>query len=145
MISFLLMTASGIKAQIKTGFILTQPQNVTECEGAPRTVSYEVKVARNIYGYLYQWYFLPYKGRDWLPVSDIDKSIVDTERILTLEFNKISPLGPLTTNWNRMQFKVVVKENIKLGDSEVSDPAFLYVNTIPNVTKNPASADKIVG
>jgi photosystem II stability/assembly factor-like uncharacterized protein len=136
------------QAQIKPplgGFILTHPENVTQCEGVPRTVSYGVTVARNTYGYLYQWLYLPYKGRDWLPVSDIDKSIIDTERILTLEFSKVSPLGALTTDWNRMQFKVLVTENIKGGATEESNPAFLYVNTRAKVTKHPASAEKNVG
>ncbi len=145
---FMFMIAVGSRAQIlppRGGLIVTQPVNVTECEGAPRTVTYQVTVERNIYGYLYQWLYLPYRGTTWNKVSSIDPSIDDNQRILTLEFSKESPLKSLTTEWNRMQFKVVVRENIKLGDTEESNAAFLYVNTRASIIKNPASAEKNTG
>lgn len=126
------------------GIILGQPVNVTECEGTA-TVVFRVKTAISPYGYTYQWYVAPPRSKIFVTVEVAFKGLVDgSKSSLILEFSKVSDLGLLTTKLSGTQFKCTVTEN-KTGLSETSNIAYLYVNSAPSITKNPVSAEKIVG
>jgi len=127
------------------GNIITQPQNVSECSGTA-TVIFRVVMAKSLYGYTYQWQMAPYRSKLFQPVSVVTRGLVDDSKAtLTMEFSKVSGLGPLTTELDRTQFRCVVTEKIKLAEPEISDVAFLYVLTSPSITNQPVGGDKIVG
>ncbi|MCF8378005.1 MAG: T9SS type A sorting domain-containing protein [Bacteroidales bacterium] len=131
-------------SNIFAGIIISQPRNVTECEGSA-TVSFSIGVSTKGYTNVsYQWQYLPYRTTIWKNVtSDMGLGSERTTK-LVLEFNK---LNPLTTALNKTQFRCVVTATPLLSKpiTEYSTAAYLYVNTRPSIYSQPSSATKNVG